>query len=306
MKYVVVAGGVNVDIGGTSFNKIVPRDSNPGRVIPSLGGVGRNIAHNLTLLGQKVAFLTAFGSDVFGQRIVVESEKEGIDLSGAICATDAETSTYVFLCGSDGEMELAVSDMRICERLTPEYFESQLPQINNARLLVIDANLPEESIDFLTSKVTVPIFADMVSTAKAKRIIPYLSRLHTIKPNKIEAEIITGIKITDEKSLNEVGAKLLDMGVKNAYISLSEEGIAAFSSGEKKIVKACRSDVINVTGAGDAAVAALSYSYILGKSLEESAMYANAAASIAIESENTVSEYMSVGRLESKIRENYL
>ena len=59
--YVVVAGAVNVDIGGQSAGPLVGRDSNPGKVTVSMGGVGRNIAHNLRLLGVKVSLLTALG-----------------------------------------------------------------------------------------------------------------------------------------------------------------------------------------------------------------------------------------------------
>ena len=59
--YVAVAGAVNVDIGGQSAGPLVGRDSNPGKVTVSMGGVGRNIAHNLRLLGVKVSLLTALG-----------------------------------------------------------------------------------------------------------------------------------------------------------------------------------------------------------------------------------------------------
>ena len=52
--YAAVVGGVNVDIGGQSYAPLVARDSNPGRVRISLGGVGRNIAHNMSLLGVDV------------------------------------------------------------------------------------------------------------------------------------------------------------------------------------------------------------------------------------------------------------
>ena len=61
--YAVVVGGVNVDIGGRPSGELVSRDSNPGQVRTSLGGVGRNIAHNLTLLGVDTRLLTAFGDD---------------------------------------------------------------------------------------------------------------------------------------------------------------------------------------------------------------------------------------------------
>ena len=68
-SYAVVVGGVNIDIGGQSFEPLVAADSNPGTVTMSLGGVGRNIAHNLALLGTDVRLLSACGEDVYGQKI---------------------------------------------------------------------------------------------------------------------------------------------------------------------------------------------------------------------------------------------
>ena len=53
-SYAAVVGGINVDICGHSLGKLVDADSNPGLVTTALGGVGRNIAHNLTLLGTDV------------------------------------------------------------------------------------------------------------------------------------------------------------------------------------------------------------------------------------------------------------
>ena len=67
--YVVVVGGVNIDICGKAFEPLIPCDSNPGSVRMSMGGVGRNIAHNLSLLGQKVYLLTALGEDDYADDI---------------------------------------------------------------------------------------------------------------------------------------------------------------------------------------------------------------------------------------------
>ena len=39
--YIAVVGGVNMDIGAVSDAPLVARDSNPGRVTTSLGGVGK-------------------------------------------------------------------------------------------------------------------------------------------------------------------------------------------------------------------------------------------------------------------------
>ncbi|MFR8874520.1 MAG: PfkB family carbohydrate kinase [Oscillospiraceae bacterium] len=82
--YAVVVGGVNIDIGGRSYGPLVARDSNPGRVQMSLGGVGRNIAHNMALLGLEVHLLTAFGDDLYAQRIAASCGELGIDISRAL------------------------------------------------------------------------------------------------------------------------------------------------------------------------------------------------------------------------------
>ena len=68
-SYAVVVGGVNVDIGGRSFAPLKAEDSNPGKVSVSMGGAGRNIAHNLSLMGVDVRMPTAYGDDTHGQEV---------------------------------------------------------------------------------------------------------------------------------------------------------------------------------------------------------------------------------------------
>ena len=79
--YVTVVGGVNMDIGGWPSEVPVGHDSNPGVVRMSLGGVGRNIAHNMSLLGLDVRMVTAFGDDLYAQKIAASCGELGIDVS---------------------------------------------------------------------------------------------------------------------------------------------------------------------------------------------------------------------------------
>ena len=111
--YAVVVGGVNMDIGGVSAGPLVPADSNPGAVRMSLGGVGRNIAHNMALLGVDTRLLTAFGDDLYAQRIAASCGELGIDISRSLQVPGGRTSTYLFIANQSGEMELALSDMDI-------------------------------------------------------------------------------------------------------------------------------------------------------------------------------------------------
>ena len=123
--YIVVVGGANVDIGGRSFAPLIPGDSNPGVVSVSLGGVGRNIAHNLSLLSMDVRFLTALGDDSSARLLTDSCGELKIDLSRALRVPGGKTSTYLFLSNPDGDMALALSDMALCDRISPEYLASQ-------------------------------------------------------------------------------------------------------------------------------------------------------------------------------------
>ena len=117
--YIAVVGGVNMDIGAVSDAPLVARDSNPGRVTTSLGGVGRNIAHNLCLLGEQVSMITVLGQDSFAQSVRENAADIGLDLSHSATIPGGRTGTYLFIDGCDGDMALAVNDMAIYEHITP-------------------------------------------------------------------------------------------------------------------------------------------------------------------------------------------
>ena len=95
--YVTVVGGVNMDIGGWPGEVPVMQDSNPGVVRMSLGGVGRNIAHNMALLGMDVRMVTVFGDDINAQKIAASCGELGIDISQSPIIPEGRTSTYLFI-----------------------------------------------------------------------------------------------------------------------------------------------------------------------------------------------------------------
>ena len=287
-SYAAVIGGVNMDIGGRSAAPLVAADSNPGTVRMSLGGVGRNIAHNLALLGADVRLLTAFGDDLYAQRIAASCGELGIDISHALQVPGGHTSTYVFLSGPDGDMALAVSDMAIYDHLTSAYLQAHRAMLDSAQLLVIDTNIPAASIAWLCENIRVPIFADPVSTAKAEKLRPVLGRLHTLKPNRIEAELLSGVPITDGESLARAAQALLDTGLRRVFISLGSEGVYAADHSGAVRLPCLPARMENATGAGDAFMAALAWAYLEGTDLSHTARLAQAAAAIAIEGAETI------------------
>ena len=295
--YVVVVGGVNVDIGGRSLANLVQGDSNPGRVSMSLGGVGRNIAHNMCLMGTDVRLLTAYGDDFNGERVAASCSGLGIDMSHALKVPGANTSTYLYLTDPEGEMALAVSDMEICERITPEYLASHLALLNNAQVVVADCNIPAQSLQYLADNLTVPLFVDPVSTIKAEKIRPILEKIHTLKPNRMEAELLSGVKIRTLEDVKTAAEKILKMGVQRLFISMGAEGVYAATGTMHCQLPNFPGNMVNTTGCGDAFMAALVWAYLQGSDLEATARAGLAAGCIAMGSNETINPAMSAGAI---------
>ena len=292
--YVTVVGGMNMDIGGWPGEELVAQDSNPGRVRMSPGGVGRNIAHNMSLMGLDVRLLTAFGDDVYAQKLAAVCGELGIDISQSPVIPGGHTSTYLFVNDESGDMQLAVSDMDIYDHLTPQVLQSRRQLLDGSQVVVLDTNLPAETVAWVAKNCRAPIFADPVSSAKAEKLRPVLGRLHTLKPNRIEAELLSGVAISDDASLRRAADALLETGLHRVFISLGADGVfAADRSGQVLHLPAPEGNIVSTTGCGDSFMAALAWAYLQGSDLERSARAGLAASTITMASADTINPAMS-------------
>ena len=271
-KSIAVVGGMNMDIGGSANAALRLRDSNPGLVTLRPGGVGRNIAHDLRLLGAEVSLVSAVGDDAFGKELLASCEALRLDVSMTQVRPRERSSTYLYVNDDGGDMLLAVSDMDIVDRISPQVLEPLLPRLNSFDAVVLDANLSQAALNFLARMLTVPLYADPVSTAKAGKLLPILPRLRAIKPNLLEARSLTG-----EREPEKAARALLDQGVQRVFLSLGEGGMLA-ASGET-LLRLPREEalVINTTGAGDAATAAMVWADVHDLDLRRSARAAQLA-----------------------------
>lgn len=301
-KRCAVVGAANIDIGGFPAGMAVMGDSNPGRIRMSAGGVGRNIACNLARMGVETHMITALGADGFAGVIREDCRRAGVDLDGALVFEDAASSAYLFIADAAGDMALAVNDMDICARLTPEALEGRIPMLNRMDAVVLDANLSPETLAFLASRVEVPVIADAVSAVKAPKLKPILPRLFAVKPNAMEAGALTGIPITDRASAEAAARALRAMGANRAFITMGERGVCCAGDGQTLFIPGEPVRMVNATGAGDAFTAALAWATLRELDLSQSALAGLAAASIAVEGVQTVNPDMSPSALENRIR----
>jgi len=190
---VVVIGGANIDIKGKAFGELVRRTSNPGEINMTLGGVGRNIAHNLALLGVPVTFLSVVGDDEWGRKILKETGNAGVDVEQVKLSRRYSTGTYLAILDDKGEMEVAVSDMRVCEEANVRYVKLKEEIIKGSKIVVIDTNIPEKSIKYIgniCSRDDIILVAEPVSVEKAKKLKKVLDKIDYITPNKEELDSI--------------------------------------------------------------------------------------------------------------------
>ncbi len=111
-RFVLVLGGANMDISGSTTQPLVLSDSNPGRIRCAPGGVARNVAENLARLGNTARLLTAVGDDLYGRSLLDATRNAGVDVSSSWVLAGEATSTYLSLHGPDGDMAVAVNDRR--------------------------------------------------------------------------------------------------------------------------------------------------------------------------------------------------
>jgi len=331
---VVVIGGANIDLRGRPKGVVLERHtSNPGRINVGSGGVGRNIAHNLALLNVPVTLLSAVGDDGEGIRILEETGKAGVRTEQMIISGKHPTGIYLAILDEKGEMEVAVSDMQILEEITVEYLRSKAYLIKESKIVVVDTNIPEESIEYvvdLCNKMGVPILVEPVSVEKAKKLRKILDGsgrwiIDYITPSRNELESILGAGAERDSRDNgedegidvdvdvvKAAEELRRQGAKNVIVTLGKRGIYVSCGGTgegrkkdcwSKFMAPYRGEVVDVTGAGDAMVAGLVYGIYKGYSVEVAARFGLGAAALTISTKEAVRRDLGEGLLRSRIKE---
>ncbi len=303
-KHIVIIGGSCVDIFAVSAKPLVSHDSNPGTVNIGFGGVGRNIAENLTRLGQTVTLIAAFGDDPFSRHMLSYTAAAGICVDHSLIAPQMQSPYYISVNDSNGEMHVAVNDMRICERLIPSFVQEKLPIINRADAVVIDTNIPQETIALIASSCRVPLFADGVSTKKVIKLIPSLHSLHGLKVNLLEASALLETPVTASYSSLCVAAdRLHAIGIPHVFITLGKAGAFVSSGGSRHLQNSYSVIARNANGCGDAFSAAAFLGILHGDEPEHILQAALAAAAVTARSAQAVSTDLTPSAIQSLIEE---
>lgn len=186
---VFVAGGLNEDIKARPFAAFTARTSNPGRIYRAPGGVGRNIAHSLALLGSHSVLCSAAGQDSAGCSVIESTAAAGVDTSAVRVNPDYPTGAYLAIQDEHGDLAAAVSSMEIMDSLSPEQLAEFEPRLASASALILDTNLSSAALAYLAGlarRYQVPCIAEPVSVEKTQRLSEILEYCSWISPNSDE------------------------------------------------------------------------------------------------------------------------
>lgn len=294
--YVLVLGASIVDIFGFCGRSYAQRDSIPGHIKISFGGVCRNIAENLARVGIKTELISTLGNDENGKSILEHSRRLGYNMENSLFLEGESTPTYMAILNHNGEMESAVVDMESLNKMDEAFVDGKHEVFKNAAYTVVDSDNPA-LLEYVLKKYDgqSKFILDPVSAKKAKKIRHLIKYFHTIKPNRFETEALCGFKIETRDDLRKAGKFFIEQGVKNVFISLDADGIYYITSeGEEGTLASCNPiDVKNVTGAGDSFVAGIGYGYMNNLSIKDTIKYAMAMSIITITHEETINPDMS-------------
>jgi pseudouridine kinase len=199
-------------------------------------------------------------------------------------------------------MELALCNMDVLERISTVFIDEAAESMKQSRIIGIDANLTEEVMEYTTRILKdVPLFLDPVSVSKAARAKDVIGRFHTVKPNRMEAEVLSGMSIMNEEELKHAGSWFMEQGVKRVFITLGYGGVFYQDETESGIIRPQANQIVSTTGAGDAFSAAILHSYLKGWDIRKTAEAGMAAASITMDSKSAVSPAMSEEKLKQAL-----
>ncbi len=280
---VVVIGSYNTDL--TIKTARIPR---PGETViggifsEGGGGKGANQAVAAVRAGVDVSFIARVGNDVLGKEGIQRLTDEGIDTRYIFQDKDVATGVAFIVVDERGENSIVVASGANA-RLSVADMENAKEEILSAGVLLVQLESPLDTIYSAIKKSRENGTIVILNPAPAQPLDKnFLQQIDIITPNKVEAEMLTGIKVTDEESLRVITKKFFEFGIKTVLITLGSKGVFIGLQDTMELIPAFKVRSIDSTGAGDVFSGSLAAFLSEGMSIENAVRMANASGSISV------------------------
>jgi ribokinase len=280
---VVVVGSYNTDM--TIKTKKLP---GPGETVigghfsTGGGGKGANQAIAAARIGAEVTFVARVGNDLLGSEGIKRLNEEHINTKYIYRDNELPTGVAFIVVDDKGENSIVVASGANAN-LSPTDVESASDEISSADILLIQLESPIESVYASIKSAHDNGVTVILNPAPAQGLDNHILKyVDIITPNIVEAEMLTGIKVTDVNSLQSIVNRFFDYGINDVIITLGSKGYFAGAHDAMKIIPALKVAPIDTTGAGDVFSGSLAAFLSEGMTIEKAARMANAAASVSV------------------------
>jgi pseudouridine kinase len=300
--HVLVIGAILQDTKGKPTAGLEPGTSNPAEIRHVRGGTARNVAENLARLGADVILFSAVGSDNVGKQLVAQTEESGVNIAHVLSVDGSNTGSYIAILDKDGSLSVALDDVTVMEHITPGYLHRQRRLFRDACMVMMDGSLSPESMATvvrLATQYELPLCADPSSSRLATRLRQHLPNLDLVVPNEAEAASLVDVDYIgfDPDFSLEIALLLRKAGVETAIVTLSDFGLVYAASDETGYIPASYYKMVDSTGTGDALTAATMFGMINDLPTTEAIRLGAAAASLTLQTGNTVVPDLSLDML---------
>jgi ribokinase len=280
---IYVIGSSNTDMVIKSDKLPAPGETVIGGVfLMNAGGKGANQAVAVAKLGAEVVFVSKVGNDIFGKQALKGFQHLGMNTDFVFIDNENPSGVALILVDRHGENSISVASGANANLHFSEV-EKALNHLQKANIVLLQLEIPIDTV-YKTIKYCSEKRAKVIlNPAPAQKLnTDYFKYLSLITPNETEAEILTGIKVTDLETAKQAANDFHSKGILEVIITMGSKG-AFYSNNDKQIlIPSPKVSAVDSTAAGDVFNGALCVAISEGQAIEKAILFACKAASISV------------------------
>ncbi|HVY73703.1 MAG TPA: ribokinase [Puia sp.] len=282
-KKIIVVGSTNMDMVVKTKHIPVPGETVlSGSFFMNPGGKGANQAVAVARLGGETVFISKLGNDVFGKQSFQLLDEEGIDTFYMLSDNELPSGVALITVDQAGENSIVVASGANANLFPPD-LKTALDEIRNAGIILMQLEIPLETVLYVAEFAAGHGVRVILNPAPANELPEaLLRRLDIITPNKTEAEMLSGIKVTSIETAKKAAKAIQEKGVKNVVVTMGPLGAILCQDGKIQVIPAPKAEAIDSTAAGDVFNGALAVAISEEKPLAEAVKFACEAAAISV------------------------